>query len=142
MKKLNLKNKTSVLAIILAGMMIIITSGCKKYPDGPMISFYSRTQRVAHAWKVDNYKMNGNDLTSLYSNYTETYTKDGNYSYSWGMLSGTGKWSFQNKDKEILLSGISNQNTYTLEILKLEEKAFWYSYMDGGNKKEFHMIRD
>jgi len=33
-----------------------------------------------------------------------------------------------------------NVKTKTLTILKLEEKAFWYYYMDGTDKIEFHLI--
>lgn len=127
--------------IILIGMLIVPAFvSCKKYPDGPVISLRSRTARVANTWKVDNYKKNGTDYTSLVTNYTETYTKSGDYSYAWGILSGTGKWAFQNKDKEIKINGVDNQSSQTLIILKLEENEFWYYYMDGNDKKEFHMV--
>jgi hypothetical protein len=134
--------RTSVLAILLVGFIMPTIQSCKKYPDGPLISFRSRTERVSQTWKVDNYQLNGTDLTSLMSGYTETYTKEGNYSYSWGAINGTGTWAFQNSDANIQLTGITNQGTYTLVILKLEQTEFWYYYMDGSNKKEFHMIQN
>ena len=134
--------KISGLMILFAVLVIILVEGCKKYPDGPLISFRSRTERVSQTWKIDNYHENGVDLTSLMGGYTETYTKSGNYSYSWGVLNGTGTWAFQNSDANIQLTGISNQKTYTLVILKLEQTEFWYYYMDGSNKKEFHMIQN
>lgn len=137
-----MKKKTSILSILLAGILMAAIPACKKYPDGPTISFRTRTERVANTWKVDNYKKNGNDYTSLMAGYIETYTKDGNYSYSWGNIAGTGKWAFQNNDKEIKLNGVSNQSSQTLVILKLEEKQFWYYYMDGNDKKEFHMVQN
>jgi len=134
------KRKTSMLVIVLAGIGISSIFSCKKYPEGPAVSFHSRTERVANTWKVDNYKVNGTDYTSLVADYVETFSKDGNYSYSWGPVSGTGTWKFQNKETEIRLTGNSNQSDYTLVILKLEEKQFWYYYMDGNDKKEFHMV--
>jgi hypothetical protein len=134
------KRKITAMTIILAGIVFASVQSCKKYPDGPLVSFHSRKDRVAHTWKVDNYKVNGNDYTSLVADYTETYSKDGNYSYSLGPVSGTGTWTFQNKDKEIQLRGTSNQKDHTLIILKLEEKQFWYYYMDGNDKKEFHLL--
>jgi hypothetical protein len=115
---------------------------CKKYADGPLISLNSKTERVANTWKVDNYKINGNDYTSLVSGYTETYTKDGNYYYTFGSLSGTGTWAFQNNNEEVRITGIDHQSSETLYIQKLEEKQFWYYYMDGNDKKEFHMIQE
>ncbi|HET6992767.1 MAG TPA: hypothetical protein VFJ43_15645, partial [Bacteroidia bacterium] len=123
------KNKTALL-IIICTTMLIGFNACKKYPDGPILSFHSRTERVANTWKVDNYKVNDVDYTSLVSDYVETYTKDGNYSFSWGNVAGTGKWEFQNNDAEIRITGISNKSSETLYILKLEEKEFWYYYID------------
>jgi hypothetical protein len=137
-----MKNKMKLTAIIIiSGLMLFGIQSCKKYEDGPMFSLSSRTQRVANKWKVDNYKVNGTDYTSLVSDYTETYTKAGAYSYQWGILSGTGTWAFQNNDAEILITGIDNQSTVTLVIQKLEEKQFWYYIMDGSDKKEYHMIQ-
>ncbi len=127
--------------ILFAGLVMSGLQSCNKYEDGPLISLTSRTERVANTWRVDNYKVNDTDYTSLFSDYTETFTKGGDYSYSWGIISGSGVWTFQNSDKEIQLAGINNQNSHILVILKLEEKAFWYYYMDGNDKKEFHMVQ-
>ncbi len=133
--------KVSVVLLLLAVMALPALQGCKKYPEGPALSLRTRTARVANTWKVDNYKINGNDYTSLVSGYTETFSKEGAYSYSWGNAAGTGTWAFQNEDQEIRITGTSNQDSYTLVILKLEEKEFWYYYMDGNDKNEFHMIQ-
>jgi len=138
-----MKNKIQLPALLLlAAIAIIGIQGCQKYPDGPMISLKSRTERVSNSWKVDNYKVNGDDFTSLVSGYTEIYTTDGNYSYKFGIISGTGKWAFQNSDEEIRITGTDNQSSVTLFIQKLEEKQFWYYIMDGTDKKEFHMIEE
>jgi hypothetical protein len=136
-----MKTKKFVLAIILTGSVILGMQSCQKYSDGPLISLNSRTSRVANIWKVDNYKVNDVDLTSLVTDYSETYSTDGNYSYQWGIIGGTGNWVFQNHDEEILITGIENQSTVTLYIQKLEAKQFWYYIMDGIDKKEFHMIQ-
>jgi len=137
---MKIKNNLAVI-IVLTGFVLLVIQSCNKYPDGPMISLNSRTERVANTWKVDNYQANEVDYTSLVSGYTETFTKDGNYSFNWGLISGTGTWSFQNNDAEIRIIGVDNQSSETLFIQKLEEKQFWYYYMDGNDKKEFHMIQ-
>ena len=135
-----MKNKKNlVLLIIFTGLMIIGIQSCKKYADGPAFTLRTKTQRLSEKWEVDNYKINGSDFTSLVSGYTETFSKNGDYSYSWGILNGSGNWSFQNKDKEIKLNGSDGQSSRTLTILKLEEKSFWYYYMDGNNRYEYHM---
>jgi hypothetical protein len=130
----------SILIFLLAALSFVIPTGCQKYEEGPSFSFRSRTARVANTWKVDNYKVNGTDYTSLVAGYTQTFSKDGNYSYTWGSFSGTGKWAFKNNDKEIQISGDNGQASPLLYILKLEEKQFWYYYNDGSDKKEFHMV--
>lgn len=138
-----MKNKKIIpfFLIVLSIFSTVLFEGCTKYDEGPFISFRSRPERVANTWKVDNYKLNDNDYTSLVTDYRETFSKDGNYSYNWGSSAGTGTWSFQNKDREIKLVGISNQEDHIIFIVKLEEKEFWYYYMDGSDKHEFHMIQ-
>jgi hypothetical protein len=137
-----MKIKKSILIIFIATAVFAVIPACKKYPEGPAFSLRTRTERVANTWRVDNYKVNGTDYTSLVSGYTETYTKSGAYSYSWGNLFETGRWAFANDDREIQITGTDNQSDHTLIILKLEEKQFWYYYMDGGDKKEFHMVQN
>ncbi len=120
--------------------MVAVLPGCKKYEDGPGFSLASRKGRVANTWSVENYKINGNDFTSLVSGYAETYSKDGNYSYNWGSFGGMGSWDFQNKDKEIRLIGSDDQSSRTLYILKLEQKSFWYYYFVDGDRHELHLV--
>ncbi len=133
--------KISLLLLAFAGLLMTGFESCNKYPDGPAFSLRTRTQRVANTWKIENYTVNGDDYTSLVSDYVETYSKDGNYSYSWGSFAGTGNWHFENDDKEIQINGTSNQSDQRLIILKLEEKTFWYYIMDGGDRKEYHFIQ-
>jgi hypothetical protein len=134
-----MKNRFILLAAISL-WFAATTQSCQKYPDGPMFSLRSRTERVSNDWKIDNYSINGSDFTSLVSNYTETFSSNGDYSYSWGLLDGTATWKFQNNDEEIQLTGTNNQSDRNLFIQKLEEDAFWYYYMDGNNKYEIHLI--
>jgi len=115
---------------------------CKKYPEGPTLTVRTATHRVVNTWKPENVTMNSNDVTSAYANvsYTETYDKDGNYSYSTSLGGGSGKWAFQNDKKEIKRNGVSGQPTVDMTILKLKEKEFWFKFTDGGDVYEFHMI--
>ena len=129
---------------ILIGILVIASSltSCKKYSDGPTISLRSRTERVANTWKMEQVMLNGSDVTSAFTsiNYTETYDKSGSYSYSSTVGSGSGKWSFENKDTQIKRQGVSGQSTVDLTILRLKEKSFWYKYTDGNDNYEFHLI--
>lgn len=134
------KLKLSILSV-LAGVFVLITiPGCNKYPDGPSVSLRTRKARLANDWKIENYKLNGNDLTSLVTNYNETFTKNDDYNYDWGSSSGFGTWAFIEDFEKVKLTGNDDQSSRTLVILKLEEKALWYYYMDGNDRNEYHMI--
>jgi hypothetical protein len=135
------KIKNLSVIVVLACMMLYGFQSCSQYPDNNGITLVSKVDRVSNVWKVDNYKLNGTDFTSLVTGYTETYTKEGAFSFQWAIIGGTGTWEFQNKDAEIRITGVTNQTSRTLFILKLEEKEFWYYYMEGSDKKEFHMIK-
>ena len=135
------KIKNLSVIVVLACMMLFGFQSCSQYPDNNGITLVSKVDRVSNVWKVDNYKLNGTDFTSLVTGYTETFTKEGAFSFQWAIIGGTGTWEFQNKDAEIRITGVTNQTSRTLFILKLEEKEFWYYYMEGSDKKEFHMIK-
>ena len=136
-----MKAKISTPVILLAGMLMAF-DGCKKYPEGAALGMHSGTEKIASTWKLDKYTVNGTDYTSLVTGYTETYTKDGNFSYSFGSIAGTGNWSFQHNDSEVRILGTNNQSDNVLTVLKLNEKEFWYYCMDGKDKKEFHMTAE
>jgi len=137
-----MKNTKSLFAIVvLAVLMLVGAQSCSQYPDNNGITLVSKVDRVSKTWIVDNYKINGVDYTSLVTAYTETYTKQGAFSFQWAILGGSGTWEFQNKDAEIRITGDSNLTSRTIFILKLEDAEFWYYYMDGADKKEFHFVR-
>lgn len=131
--------KSTFFILLLVGTMAPFLQGCNKYSDGPILSVVSRTERLANIWKVENYKIDGTDYTSIVTNYTEIFSKSGAYSYDWGILGGSGTWAFQNNDMEVKLTGNDNQTSRTLYILKLEEKALWYYYTENDKRHEFHL---
>ena len=134
-----MKKIAFITALVLSTMFI---ESCKKYPDGPSLSFRTRTARVANTWKVSSCTINGTDFTSTYTNinYSETYDKSGAYSYSSSLGNGSGKWAFENKDTQIKRNGVSGQSSEDMTILKLKEVEFWFSFVDGGSTYVFHMV--
>ena len=83
--------KSTLFILLLVGTMAPFLQGCNKYSDGPILSVVSRTERLANIWKVENYKIDGTDYTSIVTNYTEIFSKSGAYSYDWGILGGSGR---------------------------------------------------
>jgi hypothetical protein len=133
-----MKLKSTFSIFLIAGLLLV---SCKKYPDGPALSFRSTTARVANTWKVTSYTINDIDYTTVLTStdYTETYNKENEYSYNSTLGGGSGKWEFQSDDKEIKRSGVSGQSGVTLQILRLKEKEFWYYYLDGNDRHEIHL---
>jgi len=129
-----------ILLMMVVGTVLPFSQGCQKYSDGPLISLKTKTARISNTWSIDNYKVNGTDYTSLVSGYTETFTKEGDYSYKLSIITGTGTWAFANNNEIVRITGIDNQSNADLVIMKLTDSQFWYYYMDGDDKKEFHMI--
>lgn len=138
-------NKKATLGTWIIGvsvMLVFLFQSCQKYEDGPLISIRSWGERISNTWKVDNLKINGSDYTSIVTNYTETFTKSGTYTYDWSLLNGSGTWKFQNNDEEVILNGNDDHSSRTLIILKLEEKQFWYYTMVGNDKYEYHLVEN
>ena len=126
--------------ILLSTATMFGFQSCSQYPDNDGITLQSKTDRLSRAWKVENYKVNEVDYTSLVAAYNETFNKTGSYSFQWAILGGTGTWEFHNNYAEIQITGVTNVTSRTLTILKLETTALWYYYMDGTDKKEYHMV--
>lgn len=122
--------------------IIALISSCKKYPEGPGLTIRTNTHRLVNVWKVEKVLLNNSDVTSSFTsiNYTETYDKDGNYSFNSTIGNGSGRWVFENNDTQIKRNGVSNQSSATLTILRLKEKSFWYTMVDGSDTYEFHFI--
>ena len=125
--------------LVLGTTLLGVVTSCQKYEDGPMISLRTRTERIANNWRVETYNTDGTDLTSLYTNCTENFSKQGAYSYSCGLFDGLGTWKFQNNDQEIQLEGNDDKSSRKLTILKLKEDSFWYTFESNGNKTEVHL---
>ncbi|MBU3662822.1 MAG: hypothetical protein FGM41_06440 [Bacteroidetes bacterium] len=70
--------KAGIIMLLLATASLFSIQRCNKYDDGPLVSIRSRTERVSNTWKVENYKVNNDDLTSLVTDYKETFTKENN----------------------------------------------------------------
>ena len=137
-----MKNIRNLFVLIFSIILLFVgVQSCSQYPETNTLKLVSNSDRVSKAWKVDNYKINGVDCTSQVFSSVEAYTKDGVYSSQGLTFGGTGTWAFQNNNTEIQITGTSNLTSRTLFILRLEDTQFWYYYMSGTDKKEFHFVR-
>lgn len=134
-----------ILLSVIAIIMLSFTS-CKKYPDGPVFSIHSKTDRVANNWKVGEALENGNDITENYEKWELDLTKGGNASLSakYVILGipfeyvATGTWIFVSNKEEISFDFDRDEADGVYEILRLKTDEMWLSKV--GDELEFHYI--
>ena len=112
-------------------LLAIVFSSCKKYDEGPALSFRSKRERAINIWTFTSVSdHSGNDLTANYNNWIFSIDENNNLLIQW-YLSGIkietyGTWNF-NEDKSSIELTYTNtilesQFSKSLEILRLKEK--------------------
>jgi hypothetical protein len=131
----------------LAGTFIILTTtACVKYPDGPMIDLHSATERVANDWKIGEALENGKDVTVDYSKYELTLTKGGsaNLTAKYKILGANlefitdGTWAFVSNKEKISFDYKNDNADGVFKILRLTEDEMWLENSAG--TVELHYI--
>jgi hypothetical protein len=142
MRKLAVIVSLSLLCTLLAG------SGCKKYEDGPYLSFKSREERISNTWKVGKVLKNEEEITPLVNtdlpNLKWTFSTNGEATRSVDVNGTTvtvaGQWALQSDDEEIRIvidSQLYSEDTVWV-IIKLMEDEFWVRYAINKDSYEVH----
>ena len=125
----------------------IVLGGCKKYPDGPLLSLKSKKARLAGEWLLEQVLRNGHDTTEYYkaylgSNYKLIIKKHGVY-YVEGNFPGDGKWRLDDRKELIYFTptgGVAPETAY--EIRRLKSRSLWIRNTDeAGNVTESRYIQ-
>ena len=127
------------------GILLISSTGCQKYPEGPLLSIHSKTERVANDWKVAQALDNGNDVTTDYNEYELNLSKSGGATLSakYVVLGSTlefvtdGKWAFVNNKEKLSFDFENNAGDGIYRILKLKEDEMWLKQDDGSVELHF-----
>lgn len=134
--------------MIIGIIAVLIFTECKKYQDGPLISFRSRKSRVEGKWKYDKILLNGVDKTSEYLNAQVEFASDGTYTnikYMPGVagpLENKGVWVLANNDLSVDMTFTGAFGGTTIQrwnILKLKNSELWLEYMGYDSKIEWHL---
>ena len=132
--------------ILFVGIVLVSTlMSCSKYADGPAISLRTKKERVAKTWVIKQAIRNGNDVTSDYSAYTLTLTKDGDaqlvatYVFGTATFQGNtnGTWSFESSKEHISFDYQNNDFDNKYQILRLKEDELWIREL--GGEDELHL---
>jgi hypothetical protein len=125
--------------IIIAALLI--AGCCKRYESGPGISFRSKSERVCNRWKVDLFFVDHADRTiwfhDTHPGYAEIFTKEHEFTRVSANGLEKGSWDFFDYKDEVRV--VTASGTVELVLLKLEEKALWYSCMNGSVREEYHL---
>ncbi|MBU6324161.1 MAG: hypothetical protein KJS92_01640 [Bacteroidetes bacterium] len=114
-------------AIILASLATLALSvaSCKKYEEGPMVSFWPRKERIANKWQFTSVTINAKDTTRIFNDHVVEYTDKGTAIYQIGNKKYFGSWQLNNGGTDLDVSYDSlGRMSYT--ILMLKEKVLKY----------------
>jgi hypothetical protein len=118
--------KKIITLVVLATFIMVGVSSCKKYEEGPAISFRSKTSRVAGDWTLDKATQDGVDITSTIQIDYITFEKEGAYKFVGGGMEVTGTWSFDDKKENIIIKEEGSADQQKFKIIKLKNKVLWF----------------
>lgn len=140
-------NRISIafLAVIvsLAGLQ-----GCKKYEEGPYISFLSKEARVTNTWHAKNVLRDLDDYTPWFEDMTIDLREDGRWTITDkddldSTFTQEGFWDLIN-DKEQIRMLFSdppvNPDRKDYDILKLKDEELWIREITDSVTWTFHLI--
>ena len=138
--------KTKKIFLPVIAFVLLATTACEKYPEGPNMSLRSRSERVANTWKAAKVTDGNSDVTSDYDQYELDLTKSGgatltakyNFFGETFEITTEGTWSFMEKDTKIALDFENNDADNVYRIDKLEEEEMWLR--EDGGTVEFHFV--
>ncbi len=141
------KQKGKIKTLIFVGFFTILTfTSCMKYPDGPLLDFRSTTERVSNNWKIGEALENDKDVTSDYSKYELSLTKEGDANLTanykvFGVVFEfvtDGTWAFVSKEEKITFNFDNDNADGVFKILRLTEDEMWLENSD--ETLELHFI--
>lgn len=129
--------------------VIIILGACRKYEEGPNVSFRTKKARVTNNWKVESASLNGTEVSMdpLWAKQKHYMYRNGSYvltiidPITLELKNLQGSWTLYDHDTKIALTtknfsgNIDSTNEFN--ILKLYNKQFWIRKID--NSLELHL---
>lgn len=140
--KITLK-PTFILAIGLVFTALTFES-CKKYEEGPSLSFRSAKSRLVNVWLLEELKVDGSDATQglQQTNYKMEFKKDDSFTIEQGgNVNEQGTWTFSSDKMQVITTnqaGVERE----FDIMRLTNKEFWCNIQRGNQKFEYKFKRE
>jgi hypothetical protein len=141
-----MKRIASILFFAFA-MLVSITS-CRKYEEGPNVSFRTKKARITNNWKYESAQVDGVEvsLDPYYAKQKHYFYRDGKYiqtiidPVTLEARNLQGNWVLYYNDRKIAITvkipPANLDSTTNYNILKLFEKQMWLRTTD--NAREYH----
>lgn len=137
------------ISLIFSALSFLFLLGCKKYPDGPLASIYTKKHRLVGEWEVDYFAINGYDSTSYVRSlpyfgkigFYKTEDSHGRCTFSYFSnnydYKTFGYWEFKNNKNDIYIHQVSlnppinfsigpyGAGDATWDIMRLKDKELW-----------------
>ena len=125
-------------------------ASCKKYEDGPSLSFRSKESRLCKTWKMSKIIINGTETPDTYNSRWE-FDKSGDFSriytdqYTGQDNHVDGSWVWDNDKENIIVTvtieslGITQTENYS--ILGLKDKELHITCTSGGNLCDYLLVK-
>lgn len=142
--------KNTVIVALVFTLVALGFTSCRKYEEGPNISFRTKEARVTNNWRIESALVNGVEQGNdpywekqkhyFYRNKSYNQTIIDPVSLEARNINGT--WALYDNGKKIAITqknfsgNIDSTNDYN--IIKLFEKQFWIRKTD--NSLELHFI--
>ena len=140
--------KKVTFALSAAFLLAVVLSSCKKYEEGPALSFRTKDARVVNDWDVKYALEDGKDKTFLYKDFTINFTEDGrfvatNIASDSSTVEQSGFWDLVDNKEDIRLIYTDPpipDDRITYDILKLKDDEFWIREITDSSTWEWRFI--
>lgn len=140
--------KKTVWYILLILLPLVAFVSCRKYEEGPNISFRSKEARLTNNWGIESVSINGVNFSQdpYYAKQKHYFYADGNYRLTiidpitLVAENVQGSWELLDDGRQLNITRNNYQgvadSTINYKILKLFEKQLWIRSTD--NEQEYH----
>ena len=137
------------IAFLTAALLLGISTGCKKYEEGPALSLKSKDARASNNWKAKNVFQDGVDYTAWFTDWSIDMGEDGRIvitdladdDSTW--VTQAGFWDLVNDEEELRLLYTEprvNPDRQTFTITRLTGKEFWFKEFTDSTTWEYRLI--
>lgn len=142
-----MRNRILLGSVILS--VVLLATGCRKYPDGPNFSFIPKEQRVANNWVVDQLYRNDIEETELYDAYSMVFTEGGRLTWTLDLkdedpVTVAAAWELASVKEQLKLTydekdPVSGETRLLyMDILRLTEDEMWLYFLSDG---DYYLLR-